>query len=171
MFLPVVITAALVSLDALFVGMSLALQKNFKRSYLLVIAAIIFVMSTIAYLAAGALRASIGFETSWIVGGAFVVLGVRNLFAKDEEKMTLSIGTIIALGLVMSIDGMVGAVAVTLEHGKTFLSPVLMGAGHLLFLLAGSFAARFVQTSHRVHNIISASCLFFVALLNFMGAL
>jgi len=171
MYLPIIITATLVSLDALFVGMSLKLQKDFKRFFLFVIAAIIFCMSVIAYFLAGALIQYIDFKTSWIVGSAFLLLGIRNLFAKDEEKMALVIRAIVILGFVMSVDSIVGTIAVTVEHGKTFVSPVAMAAGHLVFLMIGSFAARFIKMSHKFHNIISAACLFFVAVLNFAGVL
>ena len=171
MFVPAVITASLVSLDAFFVGMSLRLKKDFNWLHLFVISSIILAMSVISYFAAGALIRHIDFETSWIIGGVFALLGFRDLFAKDEETMALAIGTIIVFGFIMSIDSMVGTIAVTVAHGKTLLSPVLMAGGHFLFLLIGSIAANFIKTSHKVHNILSASCLFLVAALNFTGVI
>ena len=171
MYTPIIITAALMSLDALFVGMSLKLLGTFKWSYIFIISSIIFALSVVSYFVAGALAGYIDFETSWIAGSAFAALGIRNLFAKDEEKMALGMGTIIVFGLIMSIDSMIGTVAVTIEYGEMFLSPVFMAGGHLLFLLIGCCAARFIRTSHKIHNILSASCLFIVAALNFTGVL
>ena len=164
----IVITALLVSLDALFVGMSLKLQKGFKLTYLFIIASIILVTSVTAYFIAGVLSEHISFDTSILVGAAFSILGIRSLFDKDEDKMVMASGTIAILGLIMSIDGVVATTVLTIEFGKVFLTPFLMPAGHLLFLLTGCFIARHIRTSHKVHNIISASCLFLVAILNFV---
>ena len=167
----IVITALLVSLDALFVGMSLKLQKGFKLIYLFIIASIILVTSVISYFVAGAITEYISFETSVLVGAAFLILGIRSLFDKDEDKMVMAAGTIAVLGLIMSIDGVVATTALTIENGKVLLTPFLMPAGHLLFMLIGCCAAKYIKTSHKVHNIISASCLFLVAILNFADIL
>ena len=163
----ILITAALVSLDAIFVGMSLKQQRGFQTGFLFVIAAIILALCIPAFFVAGLIAEHISFSTSWVVGAAFVLLGVRSLFDKDEDTMTMAIGPIVLLGLVMSIDGIVATVALTIDQGSIFLTPVLMPAGHLLFLFVGSYAARHIRLSHKYHNIISASCLFLVAMLNF----
>ena len=131
----IIITAALVSLDALFVGMSLKLQKGFKLAYFFMIAAIILVTSVAAYFVAGVLADYIEFETSIIVGVVFLILGIRSLFDKDEDHMVMGTGTIAVLGLIMSIDGVVATTVLTIGHGKVLLTPFLMPAGHLLFCL------------------------------------
>jgi len=169
MYAPVIVTAVLVSLDALFVGMSLKLQKGFKWRYLFIIAAIILALCTVAYFAAGGVRVHMNLHTGWIIGLAFVLLGVKNLFTRDEAKITLSVAAIIVLGLVMSIDGVVATVVLSIDQMHTFWTPVLMPVGHLAFLVAGCFAARFIKCSHKWHNIISAACLFLVAVANFTG--
>jgi len=167
MYSAIMITILLVSVDALFVGMSLRLQKDFKLYYLFIIFSIILAFSIAFYFVAGAVVERIDFAPNILVGVAFTLLGIRNLFAKDEEKMVLAIGSIVVLGLVMSIDAVVATVALTLEHGNIFFIPILAGASHLLLLLIGCFIARFIKTSHKVHNLISAFCLFLVALLSF----
>ena len=171
MYISIIVMILLVSTDALFIGMSLKLQKGFKLYYLFVISSIILAMCIFAYFIGGILARYIEFETSWVVGSVFLLLAIRNLFAKDEDKMILSMGTIVALGLVMSIDGIVATVVLAIEHKNIFLTPILATAGHLLFLLIGSFSAKFIKTSHKMHNIISASCLFIVSILNFMELL
>ena len=171
MYIAIITTVVLVSLDAIFVGMSLKLQKDFKPSFIFIISGILVAMSITAYFVAGALAGFMDFETSWLVGGAFLLLGVRNLFAKDEEKMNLTMGAIIILGLVMSIDCVIATVVLTIDQPETFFTPVIVSFGHFVFLLAGCLAAKFIKTSHKVHNIISASCLFLVAVLNFTGIL
>ena len=106
-----------------------------------------------------------------LVGAAFLILGIRSLFDKDEDKIVMAAGAIVVLGLIMSVDGVVATTVLTIEHGKILLMPFLMPAGHLLFLLFGCCAAKYIKTSHKVHNIISASCLFLVAILNFVDIL
>lgn len=170
MLVPILITSILVALDALFVGMSIKLQKGYKTYFSFVISAIIFAMCIASYFIAGAVREVIKFNTSYIIGGVFLLLALRNFFAKDEEKMILKLGAIIVLGLIMSVDGFAATAALTIEQGKTFLIPVFVTAFHLLFLLIGCFVARFMKKlPHKTHNKISACCLALVAILNFAG--
>ena len=105
------------------------------------------------------------------MGAAFLILGIRSLFDKDEDKMLMAAGTITALGLIMSIDGVVATTVLTIEHGKFVLTPFLMPAGHLLFLLIGCCTAKYMKIPHKGHNIISASCFFLIAILNFADIL
>ena len=71
--------------------------------------------------------------------------------------MIMSVGAIAVLGLIMSIDGVVPTVVLTIEYGKTFFTPVVISIGHLLFLFMGSAIAKSIKTSHRVHNILLLS--------------
>jgi len=161
----------LVSLDALFVGMSLKLQKGFKLAYDFLIPSILLALSLIAYYVAGALSDLINFDTSWLVGGAFLILGVRNLFSKDEKSTILTTGTVIVLSLVMSIDSVITTVLLTIENGDTVLIPILVSLGHFIFLITGSYVVKFMKIPLKIRNIISASCLFLVAILNFTGVM
>jgi len=165
----ILLTAIFVSLDAIFVGMSLKLQKGFKMPYIFLISGILLTVSVAAYYTAGALTGFIGFDASWIIGGAFLLLGIRNLFAKDEDKMILTTSAVIVISLVMSIDCVVATVALVLEQGQTILIPVLIVFGHFVFLVAGSYAVKFIKLPRKLRNVISASCLFLVAILNFAG--
>jgi len=125
----------------------------------------------ISYFVAGALISYINFDVSWILGGVFLLLGIRHLFSKDEDKSLLSLGTIIALGFIISIDGFIATAVLTIDHGKTLLTPILASLGHLIFLFAGCYLVNFIKTSYKVHKYISASCLFLIAILNFVGIL
>ena len=151
MYSAIIVTAALISIDALFVGMSLGSQKNFRHICFFVIAAIIFVICLSAALAASALRDYITFDTSLLVGGAFILLGVLSLFSKEEKKPErLAFGSLVVLGLVMSVDCAVGAAALTIDHSFHILTPVAITVGHLLYLPIGSFVTRFVKTSGKL---------------------
>jgi len=171
MYTAIIVTTMLVSIDAFFVGMALKLQNNFKPRVVFLISLVIATICFSAYLVAGLLTEYINFQTSWIVGFAFLLLGIRHLFSKGKEKETISLRTIVALGVLMSVDAVVATVVLTLEHGQSILTPTLASMGHLMFLLVGGFIARLIKTSKKTHKIFSAGCLFFIAALNFLGIL
>ena len=171
MYTAIAAMTLLVSLDALFVGVSLRLHRQFKPAYIFVVFGIVLAMCTAACAAADALTGRMHFDTSWLAGGAFLLLGLKTLLAKDEENTVLAIGTVAALGFFVSIDGAVLAAALTIEHGRSFLTPVIIAAGHLLCLAAGSLLSNCIKVSCRRQNILSASCLFLVAALNITGVL
>ena len=75
---------------------------------------------------------------------------------------------IIFLGFVMSIDDTLAITVLTLEYGQLIFIPILIVMGQLLFLLTGGFIAKFTNASPFVQKIISASCLFLIAILNFL---
>ena len=171
MYIVSIVSVLLVSLDALFVGVSLRLRKQFEPLHNFIVFGVVLTMCTAACAAADALAVHIGFETSWLAGGAFLLLGLKNLLAKEEEKIALAIGTIVALGFFVSIDGAVLSAALTIEYGRAILTPIIVAAAHLLFLFVGSMLACCIKLPHKWRSIISASCLFLVAGLNFIGIL
>jgi len=171
MYVAIIVTTMIVSIDAFFVGMALKLQNNFKPRVVLLISSVIATICFSAYFVAGKLAEYINFNTSWIVGVAFLLLGIRHLFSKEKEKGNISLRTIIALGVLMSVDAVVATTVLTLEHGPSILTPVLASLGHLMFLLIGGSIARFIKTRKKAHKVFSASCLFFIAALNFLGIL
>ena len=171
MYVPIIVTIILISLDAVFIGMSLKLQRSFNIRVISIISATIFSICVSAYFVAGLLAEYIGFNASWFVGIAFLLLAIRHLFAKSEENKLYTVKVIIFLGIIMSIDAVVATTVLTLEHDKTFLIPILAFVGHLIFLLIGGLIARFINPPSTIHKIISASCLFLIAILNFVGIL
>ena len=167
MNVPILVTVIMVSIDAIFVGMSLGAQKGYKTRYSLIIASIIFFCSLVSFFIAIAVKQTIHFNSSQITGIAFTLLGIKNLFSKDEEKGTISLGSIVILGFVMSIDAVVATFFLTIDQMHSVLIPISAAAGHLILLLAGSYLTRYIKMSHKMHNVISASCLLLVAILNF----
>jgi predicted tellurium resistance membrane protein TerC len=128
-------------------------------------------MSVIAFFITSALAEFITFNTSWMVGVAFLLLGLRNLLSKPSEDKPLALWPVIVIGLIMSIDAVVATAALTLEVGSMFIIPVAVAIGHFAYLYIGSFFMRFIKTSHKVSNIISAVCLMLVGVLNIIEAL
>ena len=163
----ILVTVIMISLDATFVGMSLGAQKGYKNRYPFIIASIILLCSLVSFFVALAVKQTLHFNSSVIIGIAFVILGLKNLFARDEEKGTISTASIIFLGFVMSIDAVVATFFLTIGQMHSILIPISAAAGHLLLLLLGSFLTKYIKMPHIYHNIVSASCLFIVAILNF----
>jgi putative Mn2+ efflux pump MntP len=171
MYISIIATAILVSLEALFVGISLKLQKGFKLVFAFMISGFLLAMSIIAFFASRVLIRFIGFEISWLVGGAFILLGIMTLFAKGEKQANLNIGTIIMASLIMSIDCVAATIALTISHGEKLVIPLMISLGHLVMLIAGYYAAKIIKTSYKVRKIISASCLFIIAVLIIAGVI
>lgn len=160
-------TVTMVSIDAIFVGMSLGAREGYKHKYPLIIATIILICSFVTFFIALAVKNTIHFNSNLIIGIAFVLLGIKNLFSRDEEKKDWSIGGIVVLGFVMSIDAVIATFLLTIEQQHSILIPISAAAGHLILLFAGSYLTKYIKMPHTWHNIISASCLFLVAILNF----
>ncbi|MCL2679327.1 MAG: hypothetical protein FWF18_03455 [Dehalococcoidia bacterium] len=171
MYASIFTTTVLVSLEALFVGMSLKLQKGFRLVYSFMISGFLIAMSLIAFFASRVLIRFIDFEVSWLLGGAFVLLGIVTLVSKDEgkNKTNLNIGTIIAASLIMAFECVVATIALTISHGELLLIPFAVSLGHLVMLIVGYYAVGIIKASHKTKKIISSSCLFIIAILFFTG--
>ncbi|MCL2797611.1 MAG: manganese efflux pump [Firmicutes bacterium] len=179
MNLPILITAALVSVDAFFVGISLGAQKRPKLRHLLSIVAIVFAACSVAFWITSALRSFISFDISRVAGFIFLLLGLRALTAKNpasEERGgrlltakndAAQSGTawrgIIGFGLLVSIDGVVATAALTVGQADAAIVPFIIAATHLLFITAGSSLAQRVRLAGKMQNLISASSLFLIA--------
>jgi hypothetical protein len=171
MYLGILITILLVSIDALFVGASLRLQRSFKFYYFFIIFGMILASSVVFFFVAEAIAPYITFDTGILLGVTFTVMGIRAIFEKEEDGPLICISCIVGLGLMMSIDAVVATVALTIEYGNFIWIPVLAAGCHLLFLFVGSLAERFMKVSPKARRGISAGCMFLVAALNFTGVL
>lgn len=169
MYVGIMVTILLVSLDALFVGASLRLQKSFKYYYFFIIFGLILVSSIIFYFLAEAFAHFIDFDTGILLGVTFTIMGIRAMFEKEEDGPLVCITCMFALGAIMSIDAVVATIALTIEYGNLIWIPVLAAACHLLFLFVGSFSERFLKVSPKIRRIISAGCMFLIAIFNFTG--
>ena len=164
-------TTLLISIDALFVGMSLRFEKGFRLYDLFIIAAVIGLVSLGAHYLTGILAPYVSFETKWLIAAVFALLGLRNLLEKDGRSAAIGIGSVLALGLVMSLDCAITTVALALRQGLSLWIPALIALFHLLFMLTGSFAAEHIKASKRTRNTLAAACMFAVAILAATGVL
>jgi len=167
----IIITVLLVSVDALFIGMYLKLQNNFKHHYLLLLAFIKLICCMIAYLLASVIMKYINFDINFLVGIIFLILALETFFAGENKQKTINISSIILFGIIISLDGVLVTMVLTIDFGQIILIPLFVTISHLLFLITGSLAASYIETSYKLQNTISASCLLTIAILNFIGIL
>lgn len=166
-----VFSGLVVSVDALFIGVSLGLQKNCRFVYLAAINAFLLVLCIAGFLLAGRVYEIIPFEPDLIVGLAFISLGAWSIlqyiiFGRmrrgNQAQTQASRKTIVLAGLVMSIEAMMITMGITFIFlpNSTFVIPITVAAAHfgysaLTFHLARTkHAARIpVAVSHAVSGL------------------
>ena len=152
-----VLSGLIVSVDAFFIGLSLGLQKRCKFLYLAVINAFLFGLCILGFLIAGRVYEHIPFEPDYIVGFAFIGLGLwyilhyfiskhiqsRKSDAEGGEEVT-SLKTLIPVGLVMSGEAMLITMGITFIFGvySTFVIPITVALAHFGYSTLSFFLAR-----------------------------
>ena len=121
MLLPI-LSGLIVSVDAFFIGLSLGLQKKCKFLYLLIINAFLLALCLLGFLLAGQIYERIPIDPDYIVGFAFIALGLWTIFhyfLVEGKKKGLAVKenssrkTIILVGLVMSVEAMLITMGIT----------------------------------------------------------
>lgn len=164
----IVLTALLVATDAFFIGLFLGLQKA-KQSYFFIINGIIFLMCLIFYILAGLVKKSINFDTSPIAGTFFLLMGLRNLVSNPNKKNNVfTVKDAIIIGFVMSVDGIVATVTLTMDQTPVILIPAAIAASHLTYMFAGSFLARRIKWNCKISQIISCICFIGIGISNIL---
>ncbi|MCL2592645.1 MAG: manganese efflux pump [Defluviitaleaceae bacterium] len=142
MFMPV-ISGLIVSVDAFFIGLSLGLQKRCKFLYLAIINTFLFVLCILGFLITGRIYELIPFEPDYIVGFAFIFLGLWTIlyyfisehikkYKKNIEEKNISLKAIILVGLVMSIEAMMITMGITFIFlpNSSFIIPITVALAH-----------------------------------------
>jgi len=149
-----VIAGLVVSVDALFIGASLGLQEKCKFSYLVLMNVFLFGLCLLGYVIAGQVYELIPVDPDYIVGFAFIGLGlfyIINYFAKvrhekdsDEKEGK---GTFAMVGLVMSLEAMIITMGITFVFipEATLLIPITVALAHFAYSAATFFLARTKQ--------------------------
>ena len=142
MFMPV-LSGLIVSVDALFIGLSLGLQKRCKFLYLAMINLFLLGLCILGFLLAGYIYERIPFEPDYVVGFSFIALGiwwVLHYFVSEHiksrrgstRKANVSPKTIVLVGLVMSFEAMLitMGIAFIFLPSSTFLIPLTVAIAH-----------------------------------------
>jgi len=180
MFIPV-LSGLIVSLDAFFIGISLGLQKKCRFLYLVIINLFLITLCIIGYLIAESIYNLITFDPDFVVGFAFIGLGLWTIlsyfifdhFKNDMRNITRkrsSIKPIVLVGLVMSLEAMLITIGITLIfiENATFLIPITVGLAHLGYSSFSFHLARTKQVKKiplALTSIISGSALIVYGLL------
>ena len=149
-----IITGLVVSIDALFIGMSLGLQEECKFSYLVLINTLLLGLCLLGYFIAGQVYELIPVDPDYIVGFSFITLGIFYIashFVKANREQGLvkkeRKGTFAMIGLVMGLEAMVITMGVTFVFilEATLLIPIMVTLAHFGYSVATFFLARTKQ--------------------------
>jgi len=138
-----ILSGLVVSVDALFIGLSLGLQKNCRFAYLAAINAFLFALCIAGFLLAGHVYEIIPFEPDLIVGFAFISLGAWSILQyiifgrikrgnRTQNQTQASRKTIVLVGLVMSIEAMMITMGITFVFmpNSSIVIPITVAAAH-----------------------------------------
>jgi len=167
-----VLSSLIVSVDALFIGLSLGLQKSCRFVYLAVINGFLLTLCIAGFVLAGHIYEIIPIEPDLIVGLAFISLGLWSIlqyiiFGRAKRNGEIqgkaqSRRTIVLIGLVMSVEAMMITMGITFifQPYGTIAIPVAVAAAHfgysaLTFYLARTKRAARIPTavSHAVSGL------------------
>jgi len=151
-----ILSGLIVSVDAFFIGLSLGLQKRCKFLYLAIINVFLFGLCILGFLIAGRVYEYIPFEPDYIVGFAFISLGlwyilhyfitkyIRSRKNDTEGEEITSLKTLIPVGLVMSGEAMLITMGITFIFGiySTFAIPITVALAHFGYSSLSFFLAR-----------------------------
>ncbi|MCL2674769.1 MAG: manganese efflux pump [Defluviitaleaceae bacterium] len=142
MFMPI-LSGLIVSVDAFFIGLSLGLQTRCKFMYLAVINAFLLGLCVLGFLLAEHVYELIPFEPDYVVGFAFISLGLWTILHYfifehikrrkcSTERDNASLKTIVLVGFVMSAEAMLITMGITLIFlpNSTFVIPVTVALAH-----------------------------------------
>ena len=139
MLMPV-LSGLIVSIDAFFIGLSLGLQKKCKFLYLIIINTFLFILCILGFFIAGQIYELIPFEPDYIVGFAFIALGlwtishyiICNYIKSSVSKEEISHKSVILVGLVMSIEAMLITMGITFifQPYSTLFIPLTVSLAH-----------------------------------------
>jgi len=142
MFLPI-LSGLIVSVDAFFIGLSLGLQERCKFLYLAIMNTFLFGLCILGFFIAERIYEIIPFDPDYIVGFAFIALGLWTIlyflvskYMKRRRgaaaERNISLKTFILVGLVMSGEAMLITMGITFIFlpYSTFLIPITVALAH-----------------------------------------
>ena len=153
MFLSV-LSGLIVSVDAFFIGLSLGLQKRCKFLYLAVINAFLLGLCMLGFFIAERLYEIIPFEPDYVVGFAFIALGVWTILhffvsahikrRRETAGGDISLKTFALVGLVMSGEAMLITMGITFIFlpYSTLVIPITVALAHFGYSVLAFYLAR-----------------------------
>ena len=154
MLLPM-LSGLIVSVDAFFIGLSLGLQKSCRFLHLVIINIFLTALCFLGFVLAEHIYEHIPFEPDYIVGFAFIGLGlwtILHYFVSEHIKRrkgslsedTPALKAIVLVGLVMSVEAMLITMGITFIFlpNSTFIIPLTVAFAHFGYSALSFFLAR-----------------------------
>ena len=152
MLMPV-LSGLVVSMDAFFIGLSLGMRQRCRFLYLVVINTFLLGLCILGFVLAGRVYELIPIDPDWVVGGAFIALGIWTIaqyFVAERQKkraeanQSSGIKTIFIVGLVMSVEAMLITMGLAILFApETFwVIPVVVAAAHFGYSAISFYLAR-----------------------------
>ena len=131
-----VFSGLIVSVDALFIGVSLGSQKRCKFWHLAVINAVLTALCFVGYLLGILVGDSVDLDLGLVIGLLFIALGVwtvANYFLFERRKKR-AVNNIIFTGLFMSVEAMFITIGLTIILDvTTILIPLTVALAHFVY--------------------------------------
>jgi len=157
-----VISGLVVSIDALFIGVSFGTQRRCRFWHLLLINAFLFILCVVGYGLGIWIGDSVDLELDLWIGLMFISLGAWTilyyyLFARKREKIVENESksdenaskltkTVVTTGLFMSLEAMLITIGLMLVLGSTtILIPLTVALAHFVYSATTFFLARYLR--------------------------
>lgn len=174
-----IVAGLLVSLDALFIGISFGTQKRCKFWHILIINAVLIGLCFLGYLIGSVLGDAFDDAEDIIdlvVGISFITLGLWFIlfyFLFEHKKYMLAertgetpeqgLKTIIMTGILMSLEAMLITIGLTLTvdiTSGTIWIPITVGIAHLVYCSATFFLAKYLRRlPHWIGHVVAGIAL------------
>ena len=138
-----ILISLLVSIDALFIGVSLGMQQRCRFVHLAVINVGLLGLCLVGWWAAGWLHGVIPVDPDWLVGFAFIGLGLWVMRRPRGKEVTeASLRTIVSVGAVMSVEAMLITMGIVLAFGMSLAVPITVAVAHFGYSVCTFYLAR-----------------------------
>lgn len=165
----VLVSAVLVSIDALLVGAIIGTKQKFNFAKYLLSLLIISVLIFAGYALGMFIKNYIDLNLQYFSGAIFLILGLKNIFTKEkDEESALSIWQLSALVLSLSLDGALLCFSTAFNYSSVVV-PVIVCGVHYLFLLLGWLVLSLFSKKIKHANLISGCALLVLGALKILG--
>ena len=163
-----VIAGLIVSIDALFIGISFGTNKRCRFWHVVVINMFLLALCFVGYIIGVFVLSNLEFDFDIIIGTLFILLGLWVIascfiFEKRKEKKgsKSNSSSLVITGLLMSVEAMLITLGLTLTLDyTTVLIPITVGLAHFIYCTVTFFLAKyFRRLSPIVGHVISGVAL------------
>ena len=140
-----VLSGLIVSVDALFIGVSFGTQKNCKLWHILLINILLTFLCFIGHIIGLTIASNIDFDFDTIVAVSFITLGLLVIVSYFQPRQN-SNQNIVITGTFMSIEAMVITIGLTLMlDTTTVLIPISVAFFHFFYCVLTFFLSKYLR--------------------------